>query len=165
TFQHNDREINKYQLFTDEESFNNLINQKCSSEQTLVQSLQHFFTGFKHQLYSCFNKIYEFYLIPNYHTGENIKDGIEDIEKHLIESLSIVKDIKRSDLSIDYLNDITIEDDKKILLLESFNYYLKKDKINNKSLDIDDLKIPKYLNEIIGLQNPLSLCSEINDLQ
>ncbi|CAG8682619.1 13160_t:CDS:1, partial [Dentiscutata erythropus] len=47
------------------------------------------------------------------------------------------------------------EDDKEISLLESFNYYLKKDQINDKSLDIDDLKITKYLNEIIELRNTL----------
>ncbi|CAG8487226.1 22467_t:CDS:2 [Dentiscutata erythropus] len=134
TFQHNNREINKYQLFTNEESFNknkNIINQKYSFEQTL-----------------------EFYLIPNYHIRENKKDGIEDIEKHPISNLTI-KDIKRSEPS-------TIEDNKEISLLKSFNYYLKKDQINDKSLDIDDLKITKYLNEIIELRNPL--CSKINDL-
>ncbi|CAG8519669.1 11328_t:CDS:1 [Dentiscutata heterogama] len=76
-----------------------------------------------------------------------------------------VKDIKRSDLSIDYLNDITIEDDKKNSLIESFNYYLEKDQINDKNLDIDVLKIQKYLNMITELQNPPSLCNEINDLQ
>ncbi|CAG8764531.1 18515_t:CDS:1, partial [Racocetra persica] len=65
--------------------------------------------------------------------------------------------IESSDLSIDYLNDITIEDDYKKKLIKSFNYYLKKDQINYKSLEIDDLKIPKYLND--------PLCSEINSLQ
>ncbi|CAG8603597.1 15148_t:CDS:1, partial [Dentiscutata heterogama] len=57
----------------------------------------------------------------------------------------------------------TIEDNKEISLLESFNYYLKKDQINDESLDIDDLKITKYLNKIIELRN--TLYSEINDLQ
>ncbi|CAG8529230.1 13407_t:CDS:1 [Dentiscutata erythropus] len=92
--------------------------------------------------------------MSNYHTG--------DIDEYPIKSLSI-NYIKSSDLSIDYLNDITIEDDNKKFLIESFNYYLKKDQINYKSLDIDDLKISKHLNEIIELQNPL--CSKLNDLQ
>ncbi|CAG8841814.1 21539_t:CDS:1, partial [Racocetra persica] len=59
----------------------------------------------------------------------------------------IVKDIKRLNLSIEHLNDFTVKKNIKKNLVESFNYYLEKDQISAKNLDIDDLKIQAYLNK------------------
>ncbi|CAG8794116.1 26573_t:CDS:2, partial [Dentiscutata erythropus] len=83
--------------------------------------------------------------LVNHQNKEQLNEVIDKLQ---IESLSDLKnDIKRLSLSIEHFHDLAINDHQKNILVESFNYYLEKNQINAKSLDIDDLKIYKFLNK------------------
>ncbi|CAG8563085.1 3419_t:CDS:2, partial [Racocetra persica] len=66
-----------------------------------------------------------------------------DIDKSLINhhnKVQLNENIdERLSLSIEHFHDFTNNDNQKNILVKSFNYYLEKDQINTKNLDIDKL--------------------------